>query len=165
MAELNVQQQNIIKQLKQAYPELREYSDEQILTIYNQQINEIQLSKDEQISIMSGQNNQPQDLEGLKVEFNPSKEQETQILEKLKSKIDNIDELTYQAEHNNSAVGHLWSWMKNNIPLLDKITDSSNEVRKQQKLELEVLSSKTLKEAFDTWFHVGDKGIYYVYFG
>ena len=23
----------------------------------------------------------------------------------------------------------------------------------------------TLKEAFDTWFHVGDKGIYYVYFG
>ena len=51
MAELNVQQQNLIKELKQTYPELRSYSDEQILTIYNQQLSTVQLSEDERISI------------------------------------------------------------------------------------------------------------------
>ena len=51
--------------------------------------------------------------------------EEAKILEKLRSKISNIDELTTNAEDNNSVVGHVWSWMKNNIPLLDKITDSS----------------------------------------
>ena len=56
MAELNVQQQNIIKQLKQAYPELKNYPDEQILSLYNQQLNNIQLSEAEKISIMNGKN-------------------------------------------------------------------------------------------------------------
>ena len=149
MSELNVQQKNIINQLKEAYPELKSYSDEQILTIYNQQIDNLQLSEDEKNSIMCGNNNLPQDFEGLKVEFNPSKEQESQILEKLKSKIEGIDELTTRAEDNNSVVGHVWSWMKNNVPLLDRITDSSKEVRTQSKKELEILNSKDIKTAFE----------------
>ena len=149
MSELNIQQKNLINQLKQDFPELVNYSDEQILSIYNQQMNDIQLSKDEQISIMSGQNNISQDFQGLKIEFTPNEEQKIQILEKLKSKIEGMDELTAQAEDNNSVVGHVWSWMKNNIPLLDKITDSSNEVRVQSKKELEILNSKDIKTAFE----------------
>ena len=50
MAELNIQQKNMINQLKQDYPELANYSDEQILSLYNKELNNIQLSEDEQIS-------------------------------------------------------------------------------------------------------------------
>ena len=49
MAELNVQQKNIVNQLRQAYPELKNYPDEQILSLYNQQLNNIQLSEAEKI--------------------------------------------------------------------------------------------------------------------
>ena len=68
MAELNVQQQNLIKELKQTYPELRSYSDEQILTIYNQQLSNVQLTEAERISIMSGRNGVSNDGVGLQVE-------------------------------------------------------------------------------------------------
>ena len=53
MSKLSIEQQNLIRELRQAYPEeLRGLSDEQILTIYNEQISEIKLNDDQQVSVM-----------------------------------------------------------------------------------------------------------------
>ena len=153
MAELNVQLKNMITELRQAYPELKSYSDEQILSLYNEQLNNIQLSENERISIMNGQKRVSNDNTGLVIEsnriFELSQDKENELLNALKTRVKNIEEDTAAAEKDNSVVGHIWSWAKNNIPLLDKITDSSNEVRVQQKKELDILNSKNIKEAFE----------------
>ena len=84
MAEINVEQRRLIDQLKHDFPELKSYSDEQILTIYNEQIANIQLSEDEQISILSGQDVVSNDNLGLQIETTQTAEltaeQENQLL-------------------------------------------------------------------------------------
>ena len=48
MSKLSVEQQNLIRELRQAYPEeLQGLSDEQILTIYNEQLAQVQLNEDQ----------------------------------------------------------------------------------------------------------------------
>ncbi len=151
MANLNVQQQNIIKQLKQAYPELKNYSDEQILSLYNQQLNNVQLTEDERISIMNGINSGRNDGMGLSLETTQtsvSKEQEEQLKSALTARLNAVSTNVKKAEDSNGFLGSIWSWSKNNIPFLDKITDSSNEVRDQQKADLKALESGNIAEAF-----------------
>ena len=142
MAELNVQQKNIVNQLRQAYPELKSYSDEQILSLYNQQLNDIQLSEAEKISIMSDKNKVGNDGMGLRLENSQrsvSKEQESQLKSALTARLNAVSTNVKKAEDSNGVIGSIWSWSKNNIPFLNKITDSSDEVREQQKADLKAL--------------------------
>ena len=93
MAELNVQQKNIVKQLKQAYPELKSYSDEQILSLYNQQLNNVQLTEAEKISIMNGKNGVVNDGMGIQIETSQkavSKEQEEQLKTALTARLNAV---------------------------------------------------------------------------
>ena len=147
MAELNVQQQNIIKQLKQAYPELKNYPDEQILSLYNQQLNNIQLSEDKRISIMNGRNGISNDGMGLRLEgtqTSVSKEQETQLKSALTARLNAVSTNIKKAEDSNGFLGSMWSGFKN----LTGIGDSSDKVREQQKADLKALESGNIAEAF-----------------
>ena len=146
MAELNIQQKNIINQLKQAYPELKSYSDEQILSLYNQQLNNIQLSEAEKISIMSG-NGIVNDGTGLQLETSQkavSKEQDEQLKTALTTRLNAVSTNVKNAEDSNGVIGSLWSGFKN----LTGIGDSSNKVREQQKADLKALESGNIVEAF-----------------
>ena len=151
MAELNVQQQNLIKELKQTYPELRSYSDEQILTIYNQQLSNVQLTEAERISIMSGRNGVSNDGVGLQVETTKAveltKEQENELLSALTKRINDVTAKTQKAEEENGFLGKAWNWAKN-TPLLDWCTDSTNDIKKAQQADLKALESGNIKEAF-----------------
>ena len=65
MSKLSIEQQNLIRELKKAYPkELRGLSDEQILTVYNEQLSQMQLNEDQQVSVM-GLDLQPESSLGL----------------------------------------------------------------------------------------------------
>ena len=132
MAELNVQLKNMITELRQAYPELKSYSDEQILSLYNEQLNNIQLSEDEQISIMSGNKALENDDMGLKVETTQtavSKEQEESLKQELNIRINAIESKLEQAKNSNGILGILWGGFKN----LTGIGDSSKKAKKQLK--------------------------------
>ena len=116
MAELNVQQKNIVNQLRQAYPELKSYSDEQILSLYNQQLNNIQLSEDERISIMNGRNGVVNDGTGIQLETSQkavSKEQESQLKSVLTARLNAVSTNVKKAEDSNGFLGKAWSWTKN----------------------------------------------------
>ncbi len=146
MADLNIQKQQIISELKRAYPELANYSDEQILSIYNQKLDELKLSEDEQISIMSG-NAPVKSQTGLTLEKQPIKltsEQENQQKEVLKQRINSVTAKTKEAENNNGWIGKAWSWAKN----VGGFGDSSNDIRDAQKEELKALESGNISEAF-----------------
>ena len=147
MAELNVQQKNIVNQLRQAYPELKSYSDEQILSLYNQQLNNIQLSEDERISIMNGRNGISNDGMGLRLEgtqTSVSKEQEAQLKSALTARLNAVSTNVKKAEDSNGFLGKAWSWAKNTF----NFGDSSDKVKEQQKADLKALESGNIKEAF-----------------
>ena len=147
MAELNVQQKNIANQLRQLYPELKSYSDEQILSLYNQQLNDIQLSEAEKISIMSDKNKVGNDGMGLRLENSQrsvSKEQESQLKSALTARFNAVSTNVKKAEDSNGFLGSMWSGFKN----LTGIGDSSDKVREQQKADLEALENGNIAEAF-----------------
>lgn len=147
MTELNVQQKNIINQLKQAYPELKSYSHEQILSLYNQQLNNIQLSEAEKISIMNGKNGVVNDGMGIQLETSQktvSKEQESQLKSALTARLNAVSTNVKKAEDSNGFLGSMWSGFKN----LTGIGDSSDKVREQQKADLKALESGNIAEAF-----------------
>ncbi|MBQ7764544.1 hypothetical protein IJ384_04150 [bacterium] len=147
MADLNFQQKNIIKQLKQAYPELKSYSDEQILSLYNKQLNNIQLSEDERISIMNGRNGISNDGMGLRLEgtqTSVSKEQEAQLKSALIARLNAVSTNVKKAEDSNGFLGKAWGWTKNTF----NFGDSSDKVREQQKADLKALESGNIAEAF-----------------
>ena len=147
MAELKVQQQNIVNQLRQAYPELKSYSDEQILSLYNQQLNNIQLSEAEKISIMNGKNGVVNDGMGIQLETSQkavSKEQEAQLKSALTARLNAVSTNVKKAEDSNGFLGKAWSWTKNTF----NFGDSSDKVREQQKADLKALESGNIAEAF-----------------
>ena len=147
MAELNVQQKDIIKRLKQKYPVLKSYSDEQILSLYNKQLNNIQLSEAEKISIMNGKNGVVNDGMGIQLETTQksvSKEQEAQLKSALTARLNAVSTNVKKAEDSNGFLGKAWSWAKNTF----NIGDSSNKVRKQQQADLKALQSGNIAEAF-----------------
>lgn len=146
MANLNVQRQELITYLKQTHPELALCSDEQILTIYNEEISKLQLSEDEQISILGG--NQTNFNYGLGIENQPLKlsiEEESQLRAALQSRIESVTSKTTETESKNGFIGKAWSWTKNN--LLDWCTDSTNDIKKAQEEERNALNGD-IKEAF-----------------
>ena len=133
MAELNVQQKNIVNQLRQVYPELKSYSDEQILSLYNQQLNNIQLSEDERISIMNGRNGISNDEMGLRSEgtqTSVSKEQEAQLKSTLTARLNAVSTNVKKAEDSNGFLGKAWSWTKNTF----NFGDSSDKVENNKRL-------------------------------
>ena len=147
MAELNVQQKNIVNQLRQVYPELKSYSDEQILSLYNEQLNNIQLSEDEKISIMNGKNGVVNDGMGNQLETSQkavSKEQEAQLKSALTARLNAVSTNVKKAEDSNGFLGKAWSWAKNTF----NFGDSSNKVREQQKADLKALEGGNIAEAF-----------------
>lgn len=147
MADLNVQQKNIVNQLRQAYPELKSCSDEQILSFYSPELNKIQLSEDEKISIMNCRNGKSNNKMGLKLESSQtsvSKKQEAQLKSALTARLKAVSTNVNKAEDSNGFLGKAWSWAKNTF----NIGDSSNKVRKQQQADLKALQSGNIKEAF-----------------
>ena len=147
MADLNIQQKNIIKKLKQEFPVLNSYSDEQILSLYNKQLNNIQLSEAEKISIMNGKNGVVNDGMGIQLETTQkavSKEQEEQLKTALTARLNAVSTNVKKAEDSNGFLGKAWSWAKNTF----NIGDSSNKVRKQQQADLKALQSGNIAEAF-----------------
>lgn len=147
MAKLNIQQQNLVKQLRQAYPELESYSDEKILSLYNQQLNNVQLTEAEQISIMNSENTAADTGMGLKLESSQtsvSKAQEEQLKTALTARLDAVKTNIETAEKSNGFLGSMWSGFKN----LTGIGDSSDKVREQQKADIKALQGGNIAEAF-----------------
>ncbi len=146
MADFNIQRQELISYLKQTHPELALYTDDQILTIYNEQLSGLQLSEDEQISILSGI--QPKSFGGLSVEpqtIELTGAQEEELRKALSNRIESVTAKTAEAESTNGFLGKGWNWMKNN--LLDFCTDSTNDIKKAQEEERAALKGD-IKEAF-----------------
>ena len=152
MAKINVEQRRLIDQLKHDFPELKSYSDEQILTIYNEQIANIQLSEDEQISILSRQDVVSNDNLGLQIETTQTAEltaeQENQLLSVLNQRINDVTTNTQKVKEGNGPLGKLWNWMKN-TPVLDWCTDSTKDIQKAQETDLEALEKGNIKEIFE----------------
>ncbi len=146
MADFNIQKQQLISQLKQTHPELALYPDDQILTIYNEQLSGLHLSEDEQISILSGL--QSNGFGGLNVEtqvLELTGAQEEELRKALSNRIESVTAKTAEAESKNGFLGKGWNWMKNN--LLDFCTDSTNDIKKAQEEERAALKGD-IKEAF-----------------
>ena len=152
MAEINVEQRRLIDQLKHDFPELKSYSDEQILTIYNEQIANIQLSEDEQISILSRQDVVSNDNLGLQIETTQTAEltaeQKNQLLSVLNQRINDVTTNTQKVKEGNGPLGKLWNWMKN-TPVLDWCTDSTKDIQKAQETDLKALEKSNIKEIFE----------------
>ena len=146
MADYSIQNQILIKQLRQTHPELALYTDDYLLSIYNEEISQLQLTEDEEISILN--NNQPSFTPGLGLETQTMEltaEEETSLREALLSRINLVTDKTAEAESKNGFLGKAWSWTKNN--LLDWCTDSTNDIKKAQEEDKEALNGD-IKEAF-----------------
>jgi len=151
MNKLSVQEQKIINELKQAHPELKKYSDEQILTIYNEQLANMKIPEDKSVSILNTSDKANGNNIELEVETSPTPitpEQENQLKQALIERINSINSNLEKIEESNGFIASIWSWSKNKIPYLDRITDSSDEVREQQKAELKLLESGNIEEVF-----------------
>jgi len=141
MTDLSIQQKQLIKHIKSTEPWLSGYSDEQVLSILNgENVKGIKLSEQQKISILMLKKSMNSTL-GLTVEkqnkpeisANPKEKEDLKA--KMRERVFAVSENVDKAEESNSLVGTAWSWAKNNVPLLDKITDSSNEVRAQYQRE------------------------------
>ena len=146
MADYSIQNQILIKQLRQTHPELALYTDDYLLSIYNEEITQLQLTEDEEISILN--NNQPSFTPGLGLETQAMEltaEEETSLREALLLRINSVTDKTAEAESKNGFLGKAWSWTKNN--LLDWCTDSTNDIKKAQEEDKEALNGD-IKEAF-----------------
>ena len=100
---------------------------------------------------MNGKNGVVNDGMGIQLETTQkavSKEQEAQLKSALTASLKAVSTNVKKAEDSNGFLGKAWSWSKNNIPFLNKITDSSDEVREQQKADLKALESGNIAEAF-----------------
>lgn len=151
VAELSIQQKKLLQELKQANPQLAGLSDEEILSVYAESLSEVHLNEDEQVSIMSGMKSNAKDLhDGLMLETTEAKlseEEENILLETLKRRIDAIDTSIVEARENNGLIGKVWHATKN-TKLFDLITDSTNDIQKARKIELDSLKTNNTKEAF-----------------
>lgn len=148
MAELNVQYQKLIKELGMFYPESKSYSYEQLLTIFNQQLGNVQLSENERVSIMSGRNGFSNDGAGLRVETTQAveltKEKKKELLSAITKRINDVIANTKKAEDANGFLGKAWNWAKNT----GGFGASSDKIRDLQKEDLKALESGKLSEAF-----------------
>lgn len=78
---------------------------------------------------------------------NISKELENEVAKLLKIKIKNVKDRLSKAEKDIGAIGSVWSSIKN-TKLLDKITDSTNDVKRTLE-ELEKADSEDIKKQFE----------------
>ena len=141
-SEINVKQ--ILQEYRNAYPELRTLTDEEILSVLNNAAAGVNLSADERVS-MFGLNEQGYSGLGLEKQSQGQTMPDTNTLEAaLRQRINKVSEETQVAEKNNSWIGKGWNWVKNTF----NFGDSSNKVRDKQKEELQALNSGNIKEAF-----------------
>ena len=94
MKNLSIQDIQRINELRKNYPEeCKGLSDEDILTAFNAEYNNIQLSADQQDSIMSGLEYSDSENVGLKIEstFKLDEEQEAQLRTILEQKISSME--------------------------------------------------------------------------
>ena len=154
--EVNEKQiQHLINTLKTSDPEqYAGLSDAEILSIYNQLLNDVSLSSDDKISLI-----RPQCMNvdiGLAVEYTgslsqkdiPLSEQESEkVLTLLKTKVNNVTLETEKVKEDNGPIGKVWSWLKNTA-LLDWCTDGTDDIKKAQAEDLRAIESKDAKLAF-----------------
>lgn len=151
MSKLSIEQQNLIRELKKAYPkELRGLSDEQILTVYNEQLSQMQLNEDQQVSVM-GLDLQPESSLGLALQSTAqpqikqmTDEEKEQLKQTLLQRITVTEDNVNAAKKKNGFFQKTWSGIKN----VFNIGDSSEDVVKAKQEELKILSEKSLEEAF-----------------
>lgn len=147
MAEkVNLQQQ--IQQYRQSNPELKNFSDEQILSIMVQN-GQITLTKAQQQCIFSNNTTEP-NLAGLSFERISTPQiintQEVRLKstdgktynfnKTLQNRINNVSVNLQKAENENGFIGSAWSGFKN----LTGIGDSSDKVREQLESEKNLLT-------------------------
>lgn len=145
MADLTVNQRQIFDNYKQTHPQL---NDEEILSALVN-LGQIQLSEDEKISILSDNQQSQQENYGLnfhKQEVELSSEQINNLKNALELRINAVNTDIENAEKSNGFLGKAWSWTKNN--LLDWCTDSTNDIKKAQKADLQALESGKIEESF-----------------
>lgn len=134
----------IIQEYRNAYPELRTLTDEEILSVLNNAAAGVNFNEDERVS-MFGLNEQGYSGLGLEKQSQGQTIPDTNALEAaLRQRINKVSEEIQVAEKNNSWIGKAWSWTKNTFGF----GDSSNKVRDKQKEELQALNSGNIKEAF-----------------
>ena len=122
-SEINVKQ--ILQEYRNAYPELRTLTDEEILSVLNNAAAGVNLSADERVS-MFGLNEQGYSGLGLEKQSQGQTMPDTNTLEAaLRQRINKVSEETQVAEKNNSWIGKGWNWVKNTF----NFGDSSNKVR------------------------------------
>lgn len=166
MTDFNIQQKQLIKHIKSAEQWLGEYSDEQILSILNgESVKGIKLTEQQKISVMTLKKSLGKNL-GLTVEKQDtvkvydtttipiSKEEKEKFRVEMQMRVAALPEKLKKAEDTNSFVGSTWSWIKNNVSFLDGITDSSNDVLKQQNIDVKLfqreknMQEKSVEEIF-----------------
>ena len=151
MSKLSIEQQNIIRELKKAYPEeLRGLSDEQILTVYNEQLSQVQLNEDQEVSVM-GLDLHPEASLGLALQSTAQSqikqmtdEEKEQLKSLLLQRITVTEDNVNAAKEKNGFFQKTWSGIKN----VFNIGDSSEDVVKAKQKELKILQEKSLEEAF-----------------
>ena len=151
MSKFSIEQQNLIQELKKAYPnELRGLSDEQILTVYNEQLSQVQLNEDQQVSIM-GLDLSPDESMGLALQNTAqpqikqmTDEEKEQLKQTLLQRINVTEDNANAVRAKNGFFQKLWSGIKNGL----NIGDSSEDVVNAKQEELKILSEKSLEEAF-----------------
>ena len=150
MSKFSIEQQNLIRELKQAYPELKGLSDEQILTVYNEQLSQVQLNEDQQVSIM-GLDLSPDESMGLALQSTTqpqikqlNKEEKEQLKTVLLQRITVTETKVEEAKAKNGFFQKAWSGIKNGL----NIGDSSEDVVKAKQEELKLLEEKGVELAF-----------------
>jgi hypothetical protein len=146
MAGNNIERQKaLITEFREAYKgtEYAKLSDIEILSILNEQLNNVSLSGDEQVSLFLG-TSQGNIADGIQVNNPLTKEETSQLKQKLKERVGNISSKIDEAEKNNGWMGKAWSWTKNTLGF----GASSNKVKEQKKKEEELLSKGDLKNSF-----------------
>lgn len=134
----------IIEQYRSIYPELRNLTDKEILSVINNTAQKINLNEAERISVFGLPE---QGFSGLDLEKQNPKLTipDKSVLETaLRERINKVDTDTKAAEKNNSWIGKAWSWTKNTFG----IGDSSNKVREKREKELKALNSGNIEAAF-----------------
>jgi len=136
-----------LNELRQLYPQK---TDNELLSVLNDDTKDIKLTEKQKISILS-ENTKKNTDKGITVEKSKqtaTSPKQSKIKEVLQARVLEVNNELKNVNKNDGFIGKTWSWMKNNVPFLDRITDSSNEIKVAQEKELENLKNLTDEEAF-----------------
>ena len=130
---INTSQKQIIDNFRKAYPDYANLSDAEILTVMNEQMDNIKINEDEKISAFWNNN---QEFVPYKIEKkSPEKPATNNLNKRFEERLKSVSSELEKAENQNGFIGKIWSGFKN----LTGIGDSSDKVREKLKREKELL--------------------------